>query len=76
VRDLRPGRRGLVVLDGAQRAYDPQLAAAGSVVARVATEPGFLRPDGRLDRGAALLVRGIVVPRSVRESAGPGDVAR
>ena len=58
---MRPGARGLVLLDGAQRAYDPGLGARGRTVARLPAE--FLRPDGRLDESPAVLVRGAVASR-------------
>jgi hypothetical protein len=63
VRALRPGDRGLIVLDAAQRVFEPELGARGSVVARVATADGLLRPDGRLDIAPTVLVRGEVVGR-------------
>jgi hypothetical protein len=55
VRWLRPGARGLVLLDGAARAYEPGAKVRGPVVARFGTGYGFLRPDGRIDRAPALL---------------------
>jgi hypothetical protein len=60
-RTLRPGARGLVLLDAAQRAYAPGLTACGTAVARIGAGHGFQRPDGGLDRGRATLVRGTVV---------------
>jgi hypothetical protein len=56
VRWLRPGAEGLVLVDGAARAYEPAETPHGRVVARFAMGAGFLRPDGRLDRLPALLV--------------------
>jgi hypothetical protein len=61
VRALRPGARGLVLLDAAQRAYEPGVAARGRVVARLEPAGGFRLPDGTLDRGEAVIVRGIAV---------------
>jgi hypothetical protein len=55
VRWLRPGSRGLVLLDGAARAYEPDAKVRGTVVARLRAGYGFLRPDGRIDRLPALL---------------------
>jgi hypothetical protein len=55
VRWLRPGARGLVLLDGAARAYEPGAKVRGPVIARFGTGYGFLRPDGRIDRRPALL---------------------
>lgn len=60
---LRPGARGLILLDAAQRAYDPRLTAHGVVVARLTPPNGFERPNGTLDVGPALLVRGVAVAR-------------
>jgi hypothetical protein len=57
---LRPGLRGLVLLDGAQRAYQPELSARGAIVARWTPPAGFERPDGVIDHGPAVLVRGVV----------------
>jgi hypothetical protein len=62
---LRPGARGLILLDGAQRAYAPDLTARGTVVARLTVPDGFQRPDGGIDRAAVLLVRGTAVYASV-----------
>jgi hypothetical protein len=56
VRWLRPGSRGLVLVDGAARAYEPEAKVRGPVVARLRSGNGFLRPDGRIDRLPALLV--------------------
>jgi hypothetical protein len=60
---LRPGARGLILLDGAQRAYDAGLTASGVVLVRLSAPQGFERPDGTLDTGPVLLVRGVVVSR-------------
>jgi hypothetical protein len=61
VRLARPGVKGLVLLDGAQRAYSPDLRVAGRVVASLEPGPGFLRPDGTVDRRAVTVVLGTVV---------------
>ncbi len=58
---MRPGARGLVVLDGAQRTYAPRLNARGEIVARINQLNGFARPDGTIDRAPVLVVRGTVV---------------
>jgi hypothetical protein len=58
---LRPGAHGLILLDGAQRAYAPGLTARGAVVARLTAPNGFERPDGKLDFAAVLLVRGVAL---------------
>jgi hypothetical protein len=63
IRDLRPGAKGLVLLDGAQRVYDPRLTAIGSLVATF-DQAVFARPDGSLDHGDLRLVDGSVVQQS------------
>jgi hypothetical protein len=62
-RSLRAGARGLVLLDAAQRLYEPDLVARGTVVARIEGTAPLARPDGTLDTAPALLVRGVVVHR-------------
>jgi hypothetical protein len=59
-RMLRPGARGLILLDPAQRAYAPGLTARGVRLARLSVPNGFERPDGTLDTGPAWLIRGVV----------------
>jgi hypothetical protein len=61
VREMRPGVRGAVLLDAAQRLYKPSLTAKGTVVARFADEIAFSRPSGEIDADPALLVAGTVV---------------
>ncbi len=61
VREMRPGVRGAVLLDAAQRLYAPGLTANGTVVARVADEIAFSRPNGEIDADPAVLVAGTVV---------------
>lgn len=61
---MHPGARGLVVLDGAQRAYAPSLTAVGATLGVVTTDDGFERPNGSIDYAPARLVRGIVVLRT------------
>jgi hypothetical protein len=58
VRFLRPGVRGLILLDGAQRVYEPQITVRGRVVRRIAPTVGFVRPDGTFDGARIALVRG------------------
>jgi len=62
VRAMRAGERGVILLDGAQRLYEADLDARGREIARF-TEAEFSRPDGAVDDGDVLLVRGVVVPR-------------
>lgn len=71
-RTLRPGERGLILLDAAQRAYAPGLGAAGVIVARFSPPDGFERPDGTLDMGPATLVRGVVTATPGVSAAGGG----
>jgi len=59
---LRAGERGLILLDGAQRLYAPDLAARGRVIATF-DQVMFTRPDGTIDRGGIELVRGVVIRR-------------
>jgi hypothetical protein len=69
VRDMRPGVRGAILLDPAQRLYAPDLSAKGRVVLRVVDEVAFARPDGELDAAPAVVVTGDVVP--ARRSSAP-----
>jgi hypothetical protein len=71
VRTMRPGARGLVLLDPAQRSYAPHLTADGKIVARVDTELAFSRPNGEIDLGRAVLVAGRVARRGGRLMASP-----
>jgi hypothetical protein len=61
VRVAQPGARGLIVLDGAQRAYSPRIRVDGRVVASLDPGPGFLRPDGTVDHRPVTVVLGTVV---------------
>jgi 4-amino-4-deoxy-L-arabinose transferase-like glycosyltransferase len=61
VRAMQPGARGTVLLDAAQRLYEPGLTAKGRVIARVTEEIAFSRPNGEIDAGPAVLVAGRVV---------------
>lgn len=61
VRTMRPGAKGAVLLDAAQRVYQPSLTAEGAVVARIDEELAFARPDLAIDADPALLVRGEVI---------------
>jgi hypothetical protein len=58
---MRPGGRGLIVLDGAQRAYAPGLAGAGETVAKVTTPDGFERANGTIDYAPDRILRGTVI---------------
>lgn len=72
IRTMRLGVRGLILLDPAQRAYAPRLAARGKVVARVATDFAFSRQDGAVDAGDAVLIAGRVTDASPREATALG----
>ena len=60
---MREGQRGLILVDAVARAYEPDLVARGTVVGRISTTIGFLRPDGRLDLAPALVVDGVFARR-------------
>ena len=66
VHGMRPGARGAVLLDAAQRLYEPRLTARGRAVARVSGDIAFARPDLEIDAGPAVLVVGGVVARAGR----------
>ena len=61
VRRMRPGIHGAILLDAAQRLYEPRLTADGRVVARVGGTLAFSRPDLEIDTDPAVLVVGSVV---------------
>ena len=61
---MKAGGRGVVVLDGAQRAYAPGLSATGRTLYSVSLKDGFERPDGTLDYEPARIVRGVVTVRT------------
>jgi hypothetical protein len=69
-RELRAGARGLILLDGAARAYTSGLAARGQLVMTIPAGDGFARPDGRIDGKPVYVVRGVVVrlPRALHAS--------
>jgi hypothetical protein len=50
-------------VDGAHRAYEPDLVPARAGGERLAPSVPFLRPDGTLDARPALLVRARLVAR-------------
>jgi hypothetical protein len=73
IRAMRPGVSGLILVDGAARAYEPRLVVSGRLVRRIPVDAGFVRPDGSLDDAPALLYRGIVEARaSCRADRAPG----
>ena len=68
VRTMRPGVRGMILLDPAQRSYASDLTASGRIVARFENDLAFSRPDGEIDVGAAILVAGSVTATRPRAS--------
>jgi Dolichyl-phosphate-mannose-protein mannosyltransferase len=66
VHGMRAGARGAVLLDAAQRLYEPRLTARGRAVVRVSDDIAFARPDLEIDAGPAVLVVGRVVARAAR----------
>ena len=75
IRAMRPGVSGLILVDGAARAYEPRLVVSGRLVRRIPVDAGFVRPDGSLDDAPALLYRGIVEARpSCRTDGAPGQL--
>jgi hypothetical protein len=61
VRLPRPGASGLILLDGAQRAYAPGMRVRGRLLARLSPGPGFERPDGTVDDRPVLVILGRVL---------------
>jgi hypothetical protein len=64
VRFLRPGVHGLILVDGAQRTYAPEITVRGRVVRRLPKAAPFVRPNGTLDDEPITIVRGIASERS------------
>jgi 4-amino-4-deoxy-L-arabinose transferase-like glycosyltransferase len=56
----RPGVRGLIIADGAQRAYSPALRLEGRTLATLDPGAGFVRPDGVTDRQPVRIVLGTI----------------
>jgi hypothetical protein len=74
VRAMRAGARGLILIDGAARAFEPRLVVSGRLVRRIPIDAGFVRPDGSVDDAPALLYRGVVEARpSCRTDEAPGQ---
>jgi hypothetical protein len=61
VHKMRPGVRGAILLDAAQRLYEPRLSAKGRLIARVSGDIAFTRPNDDIDAGPAVLVGGEVI---------------
>jgi hypothetical protein len=66
VRVARPGVNGLIILDGAMRAYDPDLRFTARVLATLDPGAGFVGPDGVIDRRPVRVAIGRVVGRERR----------
>jgi hypothetical protein len=66
VRIARPGVNGLIILDGAMRAYDPNLRLSGRALATLDPGAGFVRPDGAVDRRPVRVTIGTVARRERR----------
>jgi hypothetical protein len=56
----RPGARGLIIADGAQRTYSPSLKLKGQTIATLDPGTGFTRPDGTVDRQPVRIVLGTI----------------
>lgn len=56
----RAGVRGLIIADGAQRAYDSSLLLKGRTLATLDPGAGFVRPDGALDQRPVRIILGTV----------------
>jgi hypothetical protein len=63
VRVARPGLKGLIIVDGAMRAYEPDLRLSARPVTTLDPGPGFLGIDGVLDRRPVRVEVGTVVGR-------------
>jgi hypothetical protein len=59
-RQVKPGSSGLILLDAAQRYYQPGLRVQGKLLERLQTDVGFLHQDGTIDTGDAFLYLGRV----------------
>jgi 4-amino-4-deoxy-L-arabinose transferase-like glycosyltransferase len=64
VRVARPGVRGLIIVDGAMRAYDPKLRISARVLALLDPGAGFVGPDGVIDRRPVRVEVGRVAGRA------------
>jgi hypothetical protein len=76
VRTMRLGAQGAVLLDAAQRVFEPELTADGSVLARIEADIAFAGPDLEIDAGPAVLVAGeVVADNAVHSGAASSDAA-
>jgi hypothetical protein len=71
VRIARPGLSGLIVVDGAMRAYDPELRLSARTLATLDPGAGFLAPDGVIDSRPVRLKVGRVVGARGVVASGP-----
>jgi hypothetical protein len=63
VRVARPGLKGLIIVDGAMRAYEPDLRVSARTLATLDPGPGFAGVGGVIDRRAVRVEVGTVVGR-------------
>ncbi len=68
----RAGVRGLIIADGAQRAYDPALLLRGRTLATLDPGAGFVRPDGALDQRPVRIILGTVSACRITKTACAG----
>jgi hypothetical protein len=71
VRIARPGLSGLIVVDGAMRAYDPELRLSARTLATLDPGAGFLAPDGVIDSRPVRVKVGRVVGARRVVASGP-----
>ncbi len=63
VRVARPGLKGLIIVDGAMRAYEPDLRLSARTLAMLDPGPGFAGVRGGIDRRPVRVEVGTVVGR-------------
>jgi hypothetical protein len=63
VRVARPGLKGLIIVDGAMRAYEPDLRVSARTLATLDPGPGFSSARGVIDRRPVRVEVGTVVGR-------------
>jgi hypothetical protein len=71
VRVARPGLSGLIIVDGAMRAYDPDLGSSGRTLATLDPGAGFVGPDGLIDRRPVRVKIGKVIGARGVPASGP-----
>ena len=63
IRVARPGMKGLIIVDGAMRAYEPNLRVSARTLATLDPGPGFTGVRGVIDRRPVRVKVGTVVSR-------------